>query len=140
MLVLESFFAGRTVGDGLFINSWTKSKRRFRMLIDGTWNGRILELSESYTYDTGLRERRTWRLHRTAPGVFVGTHDDVIGTASVWTEGEAVRLRYKLRLAGVGLDFDETMRLGDDGSVSDRARVTKWGVPVGHLEVAIRRA
>jgi hypothetical protein len=32
------------------------------------------------------------------------------------------------------------MSLGADGSVIDSARVTKWGVPVGRLEVVMRRS
>jgi len=140
MLVLESFFAGRIRGDGVFINSWTKSERRFQVVIDGTWDGRVLALSESYVYDDGLREQKSWRLQQTAPGMFSGVYDDTIGPASIWSEGPVVRLRYKLKLAGIALDFDETMTLREDGSVIDRARVTKWGVPVGRLEVVMRRA
>jgi len=140
MLVLESFFAGRTIGDGVFVNSWTKSERRFQVVIDGTWDGNVLALSEVYAYDNGVSERKSWRLLQTSPGVFTGTYDDTIGTASIWSEGEVVRLRYKLRLAGIALSFDETMSLRDDGSVIDQARVTKWGVPVGRLEVVMRRA
>src|SRR5436190_2087249 len=140
MLVLESFFAGRTVGDGRFVNSWTRSERRFHVVIDGTWDGHTLALSESYAYADGLREKKSWHIEQTAPGTFTGTYDDTIGSADIWSEGEAVRLRYKLKLAGVALDFDETMTLRDDGSVIDRARVTKWGIPVGRLEVVMRRA
>jgi hypothetical protein len=139
MLVLESFFAGRTIGDGSFVNSWTKSERRFQVVIDGTWDGNVLELSEVYAYDNGLCERKSWRLLQTSPGVFTGTYDDKIGPASIWSEGSVVRLQYKLRLAGIALDFDETMSLRNDGSVIDQARVTKWGVPVGRLEVVMRR-
>ena len=140
MLVLESFFAGRTQGDGVFINSWTKSERRFQVVIDGTWDGCVLALSESYAYDDGLCEQKSWRLQQTAPGVFSGTYDDTIGPASIWSEGPVVRLHYRLKLAGIALDFNETMTLRDDGSVIDKARVTKWGVPVGRLEVVMRRA
>jgi uncharacterized protein DUF3833 len=140
MLVLESFFAGRTIGDGLFVNSWTRSERRFQIVIDGTWDGHVLALLESYAYDNGLREQKSWRLEQTSPGSFVGTYDDTIGPAKIWSDGPDVRLQYKLKLAGLALDFNETMSLRDDGSVIDRARVTKWGVPVGRLEVVLRRA
>ena len=140
MLVLESFFAGRTRGDGVFTNSWTQSQRRFQVVIDGTWDGRVLALSESYDYADGLHEQKNWHLRQTAPGMFIGTYDDTIGTASIWSEGSAVRLRYRLRLAGIALAFDETMAVRDDGCVIDRARVTKWGIPVGRLEVIMRRS
>ena len=33
-LVLEAFFPGRTVGEGVFTNSWTGSERRFDVVID----------------------------------------------------------------------------------------------------------
>jgi hypothetical protein len=124
----------------VFTNSWTHSERRFHVVIDGIWDGRVLALSESYDYADGLREHKSWRLQQTAPGVFTGTYDDTIGPASIWLDGPVVRLHYKLKLAGIALDFDETMTLRDDGSVIDRARVTKWGVPVGRLEVVMRRA
>ena len=74
MLVLESFFAGRTVGDGVFVNSWTQGERRFHVVIDGTWDGRVLALSESYAYADGPRKQKSWHLQQTAPGVFVGTY------------------------------------------------------------------
>jgi hypothetical protein len=109
-------------------------------VIDGAWDGRVLALSESYAYDNGLREKKSWRLEQTAPGSFTGTYDDTVEPASIWSEGSVVRLRYKLKLAGVALDFDETMSLSADGSLLDRARVSKWGVPVGRLEVVMRRA
>lgn len=140
MLVLESFFAGRTIDDGRFVNSWTRSERRFHVVIDGTWDGRVLALSETYDYDNGLRERKSWRLEQTMPGRFTGTYDNTIGPANIWSEDAMVRLKYKLRLAGIALDFDETMKPCDDGSVIDTARVAKWGIPVGRLEVVMRRA
>jgi len=140
MLVLESFFAGRTEGDGVFVNSWTQSERRFHVIIDGVWDGNVLTLSESYAYADGLREQKIWCLQQSATGAFTGAYDDTVGPANIWSEGAIVRLQYKLKLAGIALDFDETMALRDDGSVIDEARVSKWGVTVGRLEVVMRRA
>jgi len=75
---------------------------------------------------TACGERKSWRLQQTAPGVF---HRRLRRRSAreIWSEGRAC-LQYKLRLAGIALDFDETMTLRDDGSVIDQARVTKWGV------------
>ena len=82
MLVLESFFAGRTLGDGVFVNSWTQSERRFHVVIDGTWDGRVLALSESYAYADGPREQKSWRLQQTAPGVYVNNILPYVGQAA----------------------------------------------------------
>ena len=52
-LVLESFFPGRTVGEGTFTNSWTGAQRRFDVVIEGTWDGRTLTLVEDFAFADG---------------------------------------------------------------------------------------
>ncbi len=138
-LVLESFFPGRTVGEGVFTNSWTGSERRFSVVIDGSWDGRTLTLVEDFDYADGEKDRKTWRLEQTSPGVYVGAREDVIGKARAWTEGNVVRLEYKVEIGGWTVDFSDVLALRPDGSLINVAIVGKWGIRVGRVELVLRR-
>ncbi|TAJ40116.1 MAG: DUF3833 family protein [Reyranella sp.] len=138
-LVLEQFFPGRTVGEGVFTNSWTGSERRFSVVIEGSWDGRTLTLAEDFAYADGETDRKTWRLERTSPGLYAGTREDVVGKARAWTEGKVVRLEYSVMLGGWTVDFSDALALNDDGSLINRATVGKWGLRVGRVELVLRR-
>ena len=135
---LESLFVGSIEGEGVFTNSWTRSERRFLVDIVGTWDGRVLTLQEDFVYDDGEKDHKTWRFEKKAPGVYDGRREDVVGVARDWTEEAAVRLEYAVKLGGVVLNFADTLEPRGDGSVLNRARVSKWGVPIGRVELAMR--
>lgn len=63
--MLEGALKGRTIGDGVFVNSFTGSETKFSVVIDGAWDGKVLTLVENFTYSDGLQERKTWRLTKT---------------------------------------------------------------------------
>lgn len=139
-LVLEAFFPGRSVGQGVFINSWTGSQRRFDVVIEGAWDGRTLTLVEDFAFADGEKDRKTWRFERTAPGTYKGTREDVVGEARAWTDGKTVRLEYAVSLGGWTVDFSDVLALRDDGSLLNKATVGKWGIRVGRVELELRRA
>lgn len=139
-LVLEEFFAGRTVGRGVFVNSWTGARRDFDVTIEGNWDGRTLTLVEDFAYADGERDRKTWSFERQAPGVYTGRREDVVGTARVWTEGNAVRLEYTVKLGGWTVDFADVLALEAPDGVVNKATVGKWLLRVGRVELHLRRA
>jgi hypothetical protein len=139
-LVLESFFEGTSQGDGVFVNSWTGSERRFRVRIAGTWDGTTLTLVEDFDYADGEKDRKTWRLTRSGPGSFSGTREDVIGDARAWTEGRVVRLEYAVKLGGLAVDFSDVLALRADGTLVNRATVGKWGLRLGRVELRLSKA
>ena len=138
-LVLENFFSGPMRAEGSFVNVWSRSRRGIVIDIEPTWDGTVLSLDERFVYSDGEKDHKVWRLEKTGPGSYIGTREDMIGPGRVWTEGRAVRLNYVLVLMGVGFDFNETMTLRDDGSALGRATIQKWGIPVGRVELVIRR-
>ena len=139
-LVLESFFPGKTVGEGVFTNSWTGSQRKFDVVIEGTWDGRTLTLVEDFVFADGEKDRKTWRLEQTGPGTYVGTREDVVGQARAWTEGKVVRLEYSVTLGGVTVDFSDVLALTAPDALINKATVGKWGIRVGRVELVLRRA
>ena len=138
-LALESFFAGRSEGEGAFTNSWTGGQRRFRVVIAGTWDGRVLTLVEDFDYADGEKDRKTWRLEQRSPGAFEGTREDVVGLARAWVDGRVVRLEYAVNLAGWMVDFSDVLALRADDSLLNRATVSKWGLRIGSVELSLRR-
>lgn len=138
-LALESFFAGNSEGEGVFVNSWTGSQRRFQVAIAGTWDGSTLTLVEDFDYADGERDRKTWQLRRTGAGTFAGTREDVVGEARVWTEGRIVRLAYTVRISGWTVRFADILARRADGSLLNRATVGKWGIRVGTVELVLRK-
>ncbi len=139
-LAFETFFPGKTVGEGVFTNSWTGSQRKFDVVIEGTWDGRTLTLVEDFAFADGEKDRKTWRLEKTGPGTFVGTREDVVGQARAWTDGKAVRLEYAVNLGGFNVDFSDVLVLTAPDALLNKAVVGKWGLRVGRVELVLRRA
>ena len=138
-LVMEDFFAGVSDGEGVFVNSWTGTERRFRVVITGLWDGRELTLVEDFDYADGEKDRKTWRLQRQGPGAFSGTREDVVGRARVWTDDRRVRLEYSVKLGGWTVDFSDILVLRADGTLLNRATVAKWGLGIGRVELVLRK-
>ncbi|NOT41794.1 MAG: DUF3833 family protein [Alphaproteobacteria bacterium] len=141
-LVLEQALTGRLLAEGAFVNSLTGGETRLNVLIDGTWEGQVLTLVEDFTYDGGLTERKTWRLTKTAEGIYSGTREDVIGAADVRQDGDGVRLDYRVTLdTGLGpiaVRFQDLLTLNADGSVENAAVVSKWGLKIGRVHLTMR--
>lgn len=139
-LVLESFFPGKTVGEGVFINAWTGSQRKFDVVIDGSWDGKTLTLVEDFAFADGEKDRKTWKLERTGAGTYTGTREDVVGQARAWTDGKAVRLEYAVNLGGWTVDFSDVLVLTAPDALLNNAVVGKWGLRVGRVQLVLRRA
>jgi len=142
-LVLEKMLAGRTVGDGVFVNTLTGGETTFSVVIDGSWDGKILTLVEDFTYADGLKERKTWRLTKTGEGRYRGTREDVIDIADVSQDGPGVRLDYNVTLTtGLGdidVRFQDLLYLLADGTIANKAVVSKFGLRVGRVEITMRQ-
>ena len=143
VLRLESFFVGRSTATGVFHNAFSGSDRRFSAIFDGRYDGRVLTLAEHISYEDGDRETKTWKLTPTAGGGYTGTREDVVGTAIGTHDGNAVRLSYDANFGQPGkttlLHFDDLLTPQPDGSVVNTATVSKFGVNIGDVRIALRR-
>jgi hypothetical protein len=141
-LVLEEALKGRTLGNGVFVNSLTGGETKFSVVIDGAWDGKVLTLVEDFTYSDGTQERKTWRLTKTADGVYAGAREDVIDTADVRQDGNGVRLDYYVTLAtglgGIDVRFQDLLYLNADGSIANKAVVSKFGLRVGRVDITMQ--
>lgn len=138
-LALEEFFVGETEGHGRFESRLARVDRRFRVSTRGAWDGRTLTLEESFAFEDGERDRRTWRFTKTGPGRYEGTREDVVGKAAVWREGPALRMSYVADLGAARVRFRDVI-VGEGGDRAlNRAVVSLLGLPVGTVEVLFER-
>ena len=138
-LVLEEFFSAPVRVEGFFLNLWSRSRLGIAIDITPAWDGHVLSLEEHFAFSDGQADHKIWKLEKTGPGTYNGSREDMIGTGRVWTEGNLVRLNYVLVMVGTGVSFDETMRLGEDGVLIARSTISKWRIPIGRVDLRMRR-
>lgn len=141
--VVEDFFQGKTRASGIFQDRFGNLRRSFVVDIEGTWDGRVLELVEDFVYDDGETERRVWRLTKIDEHTYQGTTEDAIGTATGRSFGNAFHFVYDFNLkVGDGrwrVHFDDWMWLQPDGTMINRANISKWGFSLGDVTLSFRR-
>jgi hypothetical protein len=144
VFVIERDLLGKTVGRGAF-SSITGSDRAFTAYLDGSFDGTTLTLVEDFEYDDGEKDRKTWRLTKTAAGEWSGVREDVVGTARGYQDGPAFRLDYIVDISMKNggkrrVGFRDVLILREDGVVYNKAKVGWRGFAVGKVELEIRRA
>ena len=96
-----------------------------------------------FRYADGERDRKTWRFRKIAANQYRGTREDVVGDTLVTITGDTARFSYLVDLDPGGkpnlVRFHDTMRLGADGAMLNKALVTKFGLPVAKTRVEFRR-
>lgn len=119
-----------------------KVLRRFTVRIDGTWSGNAGTLDEHFEYADGTREQRVWRLTRDG-NRYTGTAGDVVGIAQGETQGNALHWNYVLAVPVDGrtwhLAMDDWMYLIDARNLLNRTAMSKFGVDVGSVTLALRK-
>lgn len=141
---LEDFFVGKTVGRGYFESGIAGVRRDFTVHVRGTFRDDVLTLVEDFVYDDGERDRAIWKFRKTADDRYVGVRTDIVGTAPVRVTSDGVRFSYVLDVRNregetQRLRFSDILYKQPDGTVYNRARVKKFGFPVGKVEVVFRR-
>lgn len=135
--VLEDYFQGRTYAYGLFEGPDTKLQRAFTVVADGVQSGDTLTLNETFLWSDGERQTRTWTFKKVGEGRYEGRAGDVDGVARVTTQGNALRIQYKLILpigkTKIAVDVDDWSHQFADGAVINRADMSKFGLHLGRI-------
>lgn len=136
-LDLFTYFEGKSTAYGQFQSRSGEVKRRFKVAITGTVEGKILTLDEQFVYDDGQTEERIWVIERLAENSYKGTAGDVVGPAYGKSAGAAFNWQYTLDLpyknSSIHVKFDDWMFLQTDKVMLNKAKVTKWGFTVGEV-------
>ena len=141
--LLADFFEGRCEAWGFFENSRGVVEKAFTADITGTWKGDVFELEEQFQYADGATDERIWRLTYQQDGHFIGRCDDVVGDAAGQPISSGCSFAYRFRLP-VGkrriiVSFSDLFQLMDDQTLLNRAKVSKFGLPLGQVTAAFRR-
>ncbi|MCB0343844.1 MAG: DUF3833 domain-containing protein [Bdellovibrionales bacterium] len=147
-LVMEEFFDGTVVGDGLVFDRSGKLVREFRVVIKGEWNGvDTLVLHESFKYSDGEESEKQWKIDAKSGADNVinysGRMQDIVGSARGRSVGKAINWRYDMKVVADGsewtLGFDDWMWKIDDSLVINRIKMSKFGLNVGEILITFRR-
>ncbi len=146
-LLLEEYFRGSLYADGMLFDRRGRVRRRFHVDMQGSWDGEWGTLQESFLFDDGERQQRTWRLHRLPPqrGLrrYEASADDVVGPATGHAAGAELRWSYVLELAlgarRVRVRMDDRMYLLDGDRLLNRTEMRKFGVRVASLLIVFGR-
>lgn len=141
---LQDFFDGELSAHGIVRDRAGRVTRSFVASITASRDGAATILDEDFLFSDGERQRRVWRIEPEAePGRFSASAGDVIGPARLESRGNALRLRYVLRIPYRGSELDLSVddwmyRIAED-TVINVSTLSKWGVRVGSIELAIIR-
>lgn len=144
---LEEFFDGRITAKGQFQDVFGTVRRRFDVVVTGTWDGQTLKLVEDFAYADGTTEQRIWRLNKTGPVVadqtWEGSAAGVLGIAKGTEQGDTFNWRYRIDLpvpdGTLRVSFDDWMWDLGGGRVLNRAYMKKFGVDIGEVIITFEK-
>ncbi len=144
VLHLRDHLAGNLVCDGMIFGPTGRVTSRFRADIQVAWDGPNGVMDERFHYDDGSTQDRQWRLTIDNDGSLRAEADDVIGAGRGTVGGNALGLRYRIRLpdanGGHVLDAVDWMYLQRDGTILNRSQFRKFGIRVAELFCTMRPA
>ncbi len=143
VLDLRSYLSGPLAAAGVFFGLSGRAQRRFVVDMIGRWNGNRGTLDERFRFADGEIGDRLWTMTFSDDGTFVATAPDVEGKAIGQQGGNAAAMRYRLRVhtarGEIVVGMEDWFYLMDDGTLINRARMSKFGLKVGELVVSFRK-
>ncbi|TNE61538.1 MAG: DUF3833 domain-containing protein [Sphingomonadales bacterium] len=141
---IEEFFNGDVQAWGIVQDRSGNVVQRFEVAIDGSFEDGILTLDETFTYGIGEgTEHRVWTIRADEDGGYIGTADDIEGTAEGASFGNAFRWAYQMDLP-VGtttyrVRFDDWMWAFDDTTIINRSYIRKFGLTFAEVTIFMQR-
>jgi len=134
--VLEEYFDGYVVANGMIQDYSNEVTRRFCVDIDGTWENKLLTLDETFYFDDGELDTRKWEIYKTKEG-YEGSANDIEGLAKGKSRGFAFQWQYDLEIETGGnkieLHVDDWLYQLSEREVMNRSALTKFGIEVGQI-------
>ena len=142
--ICSPIFEGHTRAVGMFEDRTGRIKRRFTVELVGIPSGNTLTLDESFIFDDGEHQRRTWSLTRGDSQNFTGTCEDAASLAHGRFDSGRAYLASQLRLAVgsrmIAMTFDDVFYDTGEGTVLNRSTVSKWGIRLGQVLILFRKS
>ncbi len=140
---MADYFEGRTRAWGMFETITGKVKKSFVADIGGRWDGDDFLLEEDFTFSDGEKDTRTWRLNFNEDGRFQASCADTPSPGKGVLTARRGDLAYSMALNIGGrkmmLSFSDLFYQVDEHTVLNRAKVKKFGIPVGQVLICFRK-
>jgi len=134
---IKDYFTGPVVAWGIVQDYSEKVSRHFCVEIEGSWQGNNGLLAETFYFDDGEISYRNWQLQKLDNGDYMGTAEDVVGTATGQHAGFAFHWQYKLKVPVEDdvytLELDDWMYLIDENRVFNKTKMKKFGITVADI-------
>lgn len=134
---------GPILCEGVIYGPLGRVSSRFVAKMEGVWDGNRGTLRESFRYDDGSEQQRAWRLVVQPDGRLQAEADDLAEGGAGQLSGPSVQMLYRLRLpasaGGHVVSVVDWMVLMENGSILNRSRFYKFGIPVAELVATLRR-
>ena len=142
-IVVEEFFNGKLLAQGIVKDRGGKVIHYFSASIDASWRDGIGTLDERFVFDDGERQTRVWTLKPGVDNTYVASAGDVIGEGEMRVAGNSVFLDYVLRVPyngdSIDLRIDDRMYLVSERVLLNESIMTKWGFEVGSIMLVIQK-
>lgn len=141
---IKKNLGGKLLSEGVLFGPNGTVVERFVATMEGKWDGDTGILTENFTYSSGTKQNREWRITLTDDTHFTATADDVVGVGIGEVSGATLRITYKIRLTeaagGHVLDVIDWIYLTQNGVMVNKSEMRKFGVKVAELVGNIRPA
>lgn len=129
--------------EGVIYGPMGRVTSRFTADMEGRWDGNRGTLAEHFSYDSGTKQDREWRLTIGNDGRVEAEADDLVGKGQGHQEGATLQLNYTIRLpesaGGHALQVTDWMYLVDERTIVNRSQFRKFGIKVAELVATMRR-
>lgn len=140
---IREAFQGTVRADGMIYGPDGRVTSRFHASMVGRFGNTGGVIEEEFQYATGRTQSRVWNISIAEDGTLSSTAPDIVGTAQMEQSGNALRMRYRLRLpedaGGHVLDVTDWIYLMPDGTMLNRSQMRKFGIKVAELFAVMRR-
>lgn len=142
-LDIREYFNGPVEASGVFLNWYGAAETYFHVTMNGEWKGNDGTLTEDFIYSNGKKDHRVWTLKVLDDNNFTGAAHDVIGIAQGKQYGNAVNMRYVLRVPTDGTTYDLSMNdwlyRVDEKTLINKIVMRKFGIKVGELVISFKK-
>lgn len=136
---IKSYFNGDLEAHGFIQGRNGEINRTFKVTIVATWEGKVGTLREFFTFDDGKELERVWTITLNEDGTFTATASDVVGTAKGRVKGNAINMKYVLRIpideTTYDISVNDWLILLDEKRLMNISELTKFGFNVGRLTI-----
>jgi len=140
---VREFFDGNLSAHGIVKNRSGEVIRYFNATIIASWDDGVGKLDETFYFDDGEEQKRTWILQPDSSGNLSGTANDVIGSSKMNVSGNSLFMQYILRIPyednALDLQIDDRMYRVSDQVIINESTMRKWGFEVGKIILVIEK-